>query len=51
VIVIESDGGTEGAFDRLRRANPVVVGWIAAMTGVALAAAVAVVAWHLHPGR
>jgi protein phosphatase len=51
VIVIQCDSGTEGAFDRLRRASPVVVGWIAALAGVALAAAVAVVAWHLHPGR
>jgi protein phosphatase len=51
VIVIQCDSGTEGVFDRLRRANPVVVGWIAALAGVALAAVVAVVAWHLHPGR
>jgi PPM family protein phosphatase len=43
VIVIQCDGGAAGF--------TTAVGWIAALTGMVLAAVVAVVAWHLRTGR
>ena len=38
-------------FERLVGVNPATVGWMAALTGMVLAAVVAIVAWHLRTGR
>jgi serine/threonine protein phosphatase PrpC len=51
VIVIQCDGGDARFFERLVGVNPATVGWMAALTGMVLAAVVAIVAWHLRTGR
>ena len=51
VIVVQCDDCPAGLIDRLVSINPVVVGWIAALAGMALAAVVAIFAWHLRSGR
>ena len=51
VIVIQCEDGPAGFIERLVRVNPTVVGWMAALAGMVLAAAVAILAWHLRTGR
>jgi protein phosphatase len=51
VIVIQCEGAPAGFIERLVRVNPTVVGWVAALAGMILAAVVAIVAWHLRTGR
>jgi serine/threonine protein phosphatase PrpC len=52
VIVVQHGTRPVGGLKaRLTRLDSAVVGWIAALAGVLLAAAVVVVAWHIRAGR
>jgi PPM family protein phosphatase len=52
-VIVVQHGGRPGAgiLARFTRLDTGVVGWIAALVGVALAAAVAILVWRLHAGR
>ncbi len=51
VIVQHGDPPRRGIGARLTRLDSTAIGWIAALAGVVLAAAVAIVAWRLRTGR
>jgi PPM family protein phosphatase len=52
VVVVQHDGQPKvGLIGRLARLDSAVVGWIAALAGVVLAAGVAVLVWRLHAGH
>jgi PPM family protein phosphatase len=51
-VVVQHEGPpSTGLLASLSRIDTVVIGWIAALAGVVLAAAVVIVAWRLHGGR
>jgi len=52
VVVVQHEGApSKGLMASLTRVDTAVIGWIAALAGVVLAAAVVIVAWRLHAGR
>ena len=51
-VVVQHEGPpSKGLMASLTRIDPAVIGWIAALAGVALAAAVFIIAWRLHGGH
>jgi serine/threonine protein phosphatase PrpC len=52
VVVVQHDGRPRiGIATRITKLDTVFVGWIAALIGIVLAAAVAIVVWRLHAGN
>jgi PPM family protein phosphatase len=51
-VVVQHQGPpSKGLMASLTRIDTAVIGWIAALAGVALAAAVLIIAWRLHAGH
>ena len=52
VVIVQHEGPpSKGLLSSLARIDTAVIGWIAALAGFVLAAAVLIIAWRLHAGR